>query len=402
MSSDLKKTIKINPELFTISGSDKTRKNKVRKQRSAKPLLINPNSLLKNKLLNKIREHKNKEQNKEKNDSKKNNDKKNNDSKENNQNKNNDSKENNENKKVNEFTDEFMESMNYLNELSNKKKENDKKVLKEKIFNKTIKNPNPQPVLYPTINLELPDELKEPFQFQPQTYPEIKINTYTVDNTVPYGCLKNGIKPTYRTWNVTKKRTNGIKFENTVVNNDNTDREKKLEIIKQKLKMQENNLKNEGDHSNKIMINIENNLKNDKINNEKINIENNLKNDKINNDKIKINIENNHLNNECENKKYIKKTIRRKYTLGRSNICRKVGVLIKDNSTRKQIMDAHKELKRKNINEIKTHLREHDLIKVGSNAPNDVIRSIYESSMLTDIVNNNNKETMLHNFINNK
>jgi hypothetical protein len=379
MSSDLKKTIKINPELFTISGSDKTRKNRERKHRPAKPLLINPNSLLKNKLLNKIREHKNKEQNKEKNDSKENNQNKNNDSKENNQNKNNDSKENNQNKKVNEFTDEFIESMNYLTELSNKKKENDKKVLKEKIFNKTIKNPNPQPVLYPTINLELPDELKEPFQFQPQTYPEIKINTYTVDNNVPYGCLKNGIKPTYRTWNVTKKRTNGIKFENTVVNNENTDREKKLEIIKQKLKMQENNLKNEGGHSNKIMINIENNLKNDKIN-----------------------IENNNLNNECENKKYIKKTIRRKYTLGRSNICRKVGVLIKDNNTRKQIMDAHKELKRKNINEIKTHLREHDLIKVGSNAPNDVIRSIYESSMLTGIVNNNNKETMLHNFINNK
>ena len=59
----------------------------------------------------------------------------------------------------------------------------------------------------------------------------------------------------------------------------------------------------------------------------------------------------------------------------------------------------HKELKDKSVNDVKTYLRQHNLIKIGSNAPNDVIRKIYESAMLAGEITNNNKETMIHNFI---
>jgi hypothetical protein len=53
-----KKTIQINPELFKLSGN-KTRKNREKKELTLNPI-VTPNSL-KNKFLNRIKEHKNNE-----------------------------------------------------------------------------------------------------------------------------------------------------------------------------------------------------------------------------------------------------------------------------------------------------------------------------------------------------
>ena len=97
-------------------------------------------------------------------------------------------------------------------------------------------------------------------------------------------------------------------------------------------------------------------------------------------------------------KRITKKTTKRKYTLGRSNIRKSVAVLIKDRGTRKQVLNAQKDLKKKPINDVKTYLREHNLIKVGSNAPPDVMRKMYESAMLAGEIKNSNAETLLHNF----
>ena len=57
-------------------------------------------------------------------------------------------------------------------------------------------------------------------------------------------------------------------------------------------------------------------------------------------------------------------------------------------------------IKKKNIKEIKDYLRKQNLLKVGSIAPNDVLRIMYEQSILTGEVCNKNGDTLIHNFIN--
>ena len=162
----------------------------------------------------------------------------------------------------------------------------------------------------------------------------------------PYGILKNGTKPTWRQYNKTLKKNNS---SSSVLNkpliqlfNDKTEidefseRKNKLELLKKKL-------------------------------------------------------------NPNKKKKKIKtRRLRRKITLGKEK--NKVGVLIKNKKTRKKIKNEISVLKKKSIGEVKEYLRKHNLIKIGSSAPDYVLRETYQNAYLSGEVLNKNPDILLHNW----
>jgi hypothetical protein len=394
------KKIDINPDLFNIGGSSKTRKRKEKREKSSHVPLISPN-VLKNKLLKRIKEHKMKETENLENNKKK---------------LPNTNVENISTKPnlvdLGNYTDEFNDSINYLQTLSKQKKVDEQKELHEKkkkeLEQRTVKNY--QSILssssMPHVNIDLPEELKEPlisvntsqFNF---TTPSVSLTQSPYKNEPPYGCLKNGSKPTYKDWNRTQK--------NLVVSNPNlslvidsnissntTERENRLNSLKNKIK--EKKIIEQITANNIEIVSPLPTGGTNIIENKTSSVETvtSLRPVVVNNLDI-----NNQLDNdeEINDKRTIKKTIRRKYTLGKSKNNNSVGILLKDRGTRKKVLAAHRELKKKSINDIKSYLRDHNLIKVGSNAPNDVVRKIFESSMLAGEITNSNTDTLLHNLM---
>ena len=402
------KTIKINPLLFSVNGISKKNKKK-----PTNVPLISPN-ILKNKLLKRIKDHKNKETTDL--DSKKKTEETNNTIINDNTN----------------YTDEFNDSIEYLQSLSKQKQTNlENENRKEQIQKKTIKKYNSSSV--PIVNLELPEELKE-------TNISISNNLNTSSNNipitinnkldnVPYGVLKGGQKPTYRQWAKTQKNyqpENNNLSNNNILNKPISDREQRLNLLKQKLQKQTSIntqplIETQSIIKTQPIINTQPIIETQPIINtqpiietqtnlEEIILTQNLIQKSNNNSIVPTTNINENMNNlalykEPEKirtvKKLLKRTIHKKYTLGKSNIKRTVAVLLKNQHTRKKIIDAQKDLKKKPVNDVKTYLRQHNLIKIGSNAPTDIIRKIYESAVLAGEITNNNKDTMLHNFMKN-
>ena len=432
------KTISINPELFKVGGSlnKSQKKTSMNKTKKHPPPIISPN-VLKNKLIKRIKEYKQKEtvvSSDNKKDAK-----------------NDATNTNSTNTNLTEYTDEFYDSINYLNTLSKQKKiekkheasaianayntsntSNTSNTPIATIKNKTLKTYN-EPFI--DVNIELPEELLEVKHQEVETLANTNKNNnnssqkhYIIDNETPYGCLKNGIKPTYKSWNLTKK-----KYDITTLNDSLqiekpaqvllNDRENKLNKIKEAFsKKKEIEKENNDIFLQKNMIHnptptivthhshpaqpmqhiqpvqpIPNIVTTTQLNNQ---------NTAFSNQPIPrlpqspISPPTN--SNPFHEKKITKKTIRRKYNVGKSLSHRKVGILIKDRNTRKLLINAQKDLKRKNINEVKNYLHKHGLLKIGSNAPNDVLRKIYESAMLSGEINNINKDMLLHNFMESK
>jgi hypothetical protein len=383
------KTISINPSLFSMGGS-KTKKNREKKTKPTIVPLISPN-VLKNKLLKRIKEHKQRET---------------------------ENLENNKRKlplpeesikndivkhELSSFSDEFSDSINYLQTLSKQKKVNDEKAnyerqrqkKKEQLERKTVRNYH-EPHVQHNVNLDLPEELMSRPLIVVNTDDmttggqSIQLHTKTSDS-IPYGILKGGSTPTYRDWARTQRNYDVINpqaaltIQGIELNKEKNERENRLNNLREKLKQKQ----------------IEETItKHDDI----MLTQNLIQKPTLENNQSVENIVSQPIDNVggggdiIATKKITKKTIKRKYTLGKSKIKRTVSILVKDRGTRKIILGAQKDLKRKSINDVREYLRDHNLIKIGSNAPNDVLRKLYESAMLSGEITNSNSEILLHNF----
>jgi len=209
--------------------------------------------------------------------------------------------------------------------------------------------------------------------------------SYNVDNEVPWGNMKNGLKKTFREWKKSShpvpqinKTSSSIQFSTNLlpspVSSPNHQQDKKINkpplppqqislplppqqislpipIIPQSFNYQPPEIIQKQELTHTPMI------------------------------PVKIN-------------KKIKKTIHNKYKLGKQKNRQipRVGILLKTPNTRKTIIEECKKLKSEDISQIKTYLRKRGFIKEGSIAPPNVIRELYCSLKTTGDVKNTNKE----------
>jgi len=348
------KKISVNPAFFKINGS-KTLKKREKKEK--RELAKRENKELKKKLIDKIKEHKKRKKEEET--------KKQNDS--------------------NNFENELESSLNYLQDLSVKHKSRKQKRRERKLArrlerqqsntNNSIQSPIPIKINTENILQKPLIQLPNNPQPQPRAYilnnePQTSTNyidpqpqhiTVPQKPDPPYGILKHGKKPLFSMYNKTLKKPRedirpSINIESNIdtpIHTDSfSDRKQRLESLKQQLNPviplpPQKPILSKGKTLKKM--------------------------------------------------KHLTTTTKRYIHLGKKN--GKVGVLIKNQKTRKKILKDTHTLKKRPLSKIKQYLRKHNLIKIGSTAPEHIIRSIYENSFLSGDIYNKNLDTLLHNYL---
>uniref|UniRef100_A0A6C0CRD8 Uncharacterized protein n=1 Tax=viral metagenome TaxID=1070528 RepID=A0A6C0CRD8_9ZZZZ len=243
------------------------------------------------------------------------------------------------------FQKNFSDHMTYLNSVikENKIKKQKKKERKQKKEQEEKNN-----------------EIQNGIDLKPMETPVLVNNNTNTTSVIlhenksppPYSCLKNSSKPTYRQWQKSLKE----KLPNTIQIPIKTTTMPTPQPLST---------------PNPILIR-QNKLKALQASNKKEKKEKKMK-------KVKI-----------------RKTT---FKLGKHNNC--ISVLVKNRKTRKKIKKECNLLKKKSISDIKEYLRQHNLIKIGTAAPEKVLRQIYENAYLSGDVFNKNPENLIHNYMQN-
>jgi septal ring-binding cell division protein DamX len=87
-----------------------------------------------------------------------------------------------------------------------------------------------------------------------------------------------------------------------------------------------------------------------------------------------------------------------KVILGKNKKKKSVCVLIENNKTRKLHGERFQKIKKTSIQTVRNYLKNHNLIKSGSAAPNPLLRTLYENVLFCGDITNENKENLIHNF----
>ena len=387
------KQIQINPELFNISGSSgRSSKNTTRK-RKEKPVIntmIRPNNV-KKELMKKIKRHQ-------------------------------ETKDKSKSDNVEEFTSQFNDSMKYLESVRSERQKN--RYLKEQKEHDELNNlsthsststPTPAPasrhkssnisyksnINYERVSEE-PEEPSGPVISVNTELPSVFNNNNKQLNTIikdppPYSNLKNSNKPTYKEWKRQTMKKSRFSDEiidptdpSTVTRQSrgsgyNTDEYKPpINVIDEH---EFNRVTHENNQRKKLLDKIKFRLKQQNVERIKQHRKQQLRKsiDKQNKDNL-------HNKTVKNYEKY--------ETFGKRVLEGKVSVLVKDRQTRKKIELEKKQLRKRDIHKIRLYLQKHGLLKVGSPAPDDILRELYEQSFLTGDVSNKSKDILVHNYLN--
>lgn len=281
---------------------------------------------------------------------------------------------------ISEFESDFERSKNYLLELAETTKAT------ESQMNKTLKQyPNQQPEsllfspglnVLETVSMDFPDIT---------TSPPVSIAKPRPNPISPtYGCLKNGSLPTYRNYIKTQKNYPPISNMPIQINNP-------VNIPMNPISNVSSMAFNGPTISNNINAVVQHKIQekmgdNIKRMNEMTQVMSKLK-----------AIKQNKYNKISKQKKIIRRT----YKAGKSKVLPKVSVLVSNRTMRNNVTTKSQLLKQDDIEDVKKYLVKRGFIKIGSTAPNDVLRKMYESAVLIcGEIQNHNPDNLLYNFLN--
>ena len=312
--------------------------------------------------------------------------------------------------KEEQFSNDFHSHLDYLNTIQKK--------------NKTMKRSHREKQEENTIdaNVFLPPELNDVSNDVSNNVSNNVSNDINLSSdhiySPPYGCLKNGSKPTWREW---KRNTQKV-YDEPIPISTNENIIPSIQSNKPPLsfdlninKMNSNPVANTYVSnkpvantyvSNKPVVNtyVSNKpVANKPVINKNIEItERELKlqslRRKLKHDELKQQKKKNKIKNATTTTTLKKRTTKVENHYGKQN--NKVSVLVKNSTTRKNIQHEHSLLKQTSIEDVKKYLKSHYLLKIGSNAPNDVLRKMYETVHLCGEVKNINSENLVHNYLN--